>query len=109
VTGLLNFMTTTEMANHSLDAQNLKSMYVSNDIEFVKFLPINENNLENKEATKQLYHAVEYLNDMIINKDLTVFVHSSSGLARASTVVMLYLRLYHSPNLDDQQILNLLA
>lgn len=58
-------MTSKEIENHNIDTQYLKSVYVKNGIEFSKSLPINENDLDNKEATKQLFHAVEYLNDMI--------------------------------------------
>lgn len=46
VTGLLNFMTVAEMLAHGLDSQSMNSIYVSNEIEFVKVLPIDSANLE---------------------------------------------------------------
>ena len=101
-------MTPGEMRNHGINQDSIKSLFISNDIEFVKFLPINEHDLESPEAIKQLWHAVEYLNDMISEKNLTVFLHSQSGFARAATVVMIYLGLHHSPGLDEKEIIKIL-
>lgn len=78
-------------------------MFTKNGIDFVKNLPINDGLLDQEEGLQQLFLAVEYLNDMLNNKELTVYVHSSSGYCRAATVVLLYLSIYENHKKDTEQ------
>ena len=63
-------------------------------IQFSKHLPIESLNLDKDSEQEAIFYAVQYLNDMVNDKGLSVFVHSCSGHTRASTVVLIYLSLY---------------
>lgn len=102
VNGVLNFFTVVETQRLNLSQGFLQNLYSKNGVDFVKNLPIDDGLLDQENGLQQLFLAVEYLNDMLNNKDLTVFVHSCSGFCRASTVILLYLSIYENHHNESE-------
>jgi len=50
------------------------------------------------EKAEKYFQASQYLNDMINNQGLKVFVHGSSGISRAPTAILTYLTMYKRVN-----------
>lgn len=54
--------------------------------------PIDDFNQQEKAV--KYFSAAQYLNDLVNNKNLKVYVHDSSGISRSPTVILTYLTIF---------------
>lgn len=94
ITGILNLMSKPDLDRLNLDKIELIKHHRIHGIHFSKHHAIDDKDLVSKNALDNLVTASQYLDDMINEKDLQVFIHSSSGHTRAATIVIIYLCLF---------------
>ena len=84
--------------------------YARTGINFSKHLPVDEISLDSQETLDQIFIAAQYIDDMINDKGLTVFIHSGNGHTRASTIALVYLCLFkkHSLSKNPQELAKVL-
>jgi len=58
--------------------------------------PIDDQSSQDK--AEKYFQAAQYLNDMINNQGLKVYVHGSSGISRSPTAILTYLTIYKRVN-----------
>ena len=77
------------------------------NIHCAKSISIDEEGMCSQDNLNSLLSAAAYLDDMLNNKKLRVFVHCASGHTRAMSVVMVYLSIYKKhPHWNDLGKLN---
>lgn len=83
------------MADFEYNKAQMLKYYGSANIQFTKIVSIDENNmLSSQENLNNLLNAAAYLDDMINEKGLKVYVNCASGHTRAMSVIMVYLAFY---------------
>lgn len=71
-------------------------MFSRYGINFSKQIPISDTHLDSQEEVDNMFMASQYLDDMINDKDLTVFVFSATGHTRPTSVAIIYLQLFQN-------------
>ena len=71
-------------------------MFSRYGINFSKQIPISDTHLDSQEEIDNMFMASQYLDDMINDKDLTVFVFSATGHTRPTSVAIIYLQLFQN-------------
>jgi protein-tyrosine phosphatase len=92
ITAVLNLQTIQEMGERGYSWSNMTQIYSSRGIKKSINFPIDDR-VENDYA-EQVFTAAQYLNNLIAEKRHSVFIHCTSGLSRAPTVVLTYLCLF---------------
>ena len=107
VTGVLNLLTDAEMNDLNYSKPQILKYCGASNIKFTKNISIDEHNSLSQDNLNNLLSAAAYLDDMVNNKNLRVFVHCTSGHTRAMSVVMVYLSIYKKhPDWNDLDKLN---
>lgn len=70
----------------------MTQLYLSKGIKTAVHFPVDEYN--EKEHKMKVFAAAQYLNDMVNNKGHRVYIHCSSGISRAPSVILTYLCLF---------------
>lgn len=91
ITGVLNLQTENDIKQRGVPWKQLKSIYQQCNIRSFRF-PLSDNNEDDYCAN--LFMVAQHLNNMINNMGLTVYIHCTSGISRAPTVVLVYLCLF---------------
>ena len=85
-------MEESEIPEHENNKDTLIQIYIENNINFTKQLPLSPINMS--EQMEEVMTAAQYLNDLANTKDLNVFIHSMSGITRPTTVLLAFYALY---------------
>lgn len=91
INAIINLQTKEEVAHMGIDWHGQMSEYRHYGIDTAMHFPISSVDTQYKQ---KIYTAAQYLNDLINNKGKKVFIHCTSGIVRAPTVVLLYLCLF---------------
>lgn len=92
VSAVLNLQTKDDFERHQIDWKRTLKIFYHNGIVLAKNFPVND--LHEEIYSSDIIQAAQYLNDMINNKNLNVYIYCSSGISRAPTVILAYLTLF---------------
>ena len=92
ITAVLNLQTQDDIAERGYSWAKMQQLYQQKGIKSAIHYSIDDYNED--EHIKKTFAAAQYLNDLVNSKNNKVFIHCSSGISRASTVVLCYLALY---------------
>lgn len=92
ITAILNLQTQEDIADRGYSWSRLTQLYLSKGIKTAIHFPVDEYN--EKEHKMKVFAAAQYLNDMVNNKGHRVYIHCSSGITRAPSVVLTYFCLF---------------
>ena len=95
IKAVLNLQCKQEIIDRGLEKEDMISLYNQHDIKTVIYHPVSDSNTQ-KYAMKT-FAATQYLHGMR-KKGYKVFIHCSTGVSRAPTVVLAYLTLYKRVN-----------
>lgn len=84
-------MNLNDFRQRGLPWQSLEKYYAKRGMKSEKYAVID---IREKDLNQSLFIAAQYLNNMVNNLKLNVFVHCSSGISRAPSVVLAYLSLF---------------
>ena len=70
-------------------------------INFSKHFPVDDVSLDSQSTLDAIFIAAQYMDDMINDKGLSVFIHSGNGHTRAPTIVLVYLCLFKKHSLSS--------
>jgi len=92
VSAVLNLQTLYNLKSFGIDWKNNLKLFYVNGIVVAKNVPVNDSSEDT--YCQDIFQAAQYLNDMINNKNLRVFIYDQSGVSRSPSVVMAYLTLF---------------
>lgn len=92
VTGVLNIQTGNDMAQRGVFWPQLVEKYKEVGISNVYSYPIPDR--DEDQYIEELFNAAQHLNDMINERELTVYIHDNSSMTRAPTLALTYLCLF---------------
>ena len=92
MSAVLNLQTKDDFERHQIDWKRTLKIFYHNGIVLAKNFPVND--LHEEIYSSDIIQAAQYLNDMINNKNLNVYIYCSSGISRAPTVILAYLTLF---------------
>jgi hypothetical protein len=75
-----------------------------------KQLPVDDTDMDSQTTLDSMFMAAQYVDDMINDKGLTVFIHSANGHTRAPTIALVYMCLFkkHSQSENLQELARIL-
>jgi len=95
IEGVLNFMESWELTHHQCEKAEMMRLLAQNHIGYSKQISLPALKLTATEANiNEVFTAAQYLNDLANTKNLRVLLHSTSGVTRASTVLLAYMALF---------------
>lgn len=92
INAVLNIQTLEEQNARSINQSKLKQFYRNHGISKVVNYPVDDS--DESMVYDQLFQASLKLNEMIQDEQQRVFVHCTSGIVRAPTLVIIYLCLF---------------
>jgi hypothetical protein len=87
-------MSDSDVQKFGFQKQEMMRQYGRCGINFSKHLPVDDANLDDQATLDSMFIAAQYLDDMINDKGLNVFIHCSNGQTRASTIALVYMSLF---------------
>ena len=91
ITAVLNLQTQDDINERGYSWAKMNQVYKSRGLNCIHY-PIDD--YDEQDHPQKVFAAAQYLNDLLNAKNNKVYIHCSSGISRASTVVLCYLALY---------------
>jgi protein-tyrosine phosphatase len=92
VTAVLDIQTPTDHRQRGVMMERMLRMYKGRGINLVINYPVSD--VKEDDYLEQLFEASQHMHELIGVKGQHVFVHCSSGVSRAPTLVVVYLALF---------------